>query len=893
MKHIKKLLVLFLVINVINSCDKEETSYALEDISAPTNIKAIFNISQDDTGTVTVTPTAEGASTFEIYFGDVEGETPEKVSPGETATHVYAEGEFNLRVVAIGMTGLKSELVRVVTISFSAPTDLDFTAVISDTDPFEVSVTPSATNATVYDVYFGDVEDEEPTTIMDGESAVHVYAEVGDYDVRVVARGGGAATIELTKSVTISGASNGVTLPITFEDPTVNYVLNGFGAADFSGIPVAIIDNPDASGINTSAKVLEVNKLQDAQTFAGVSIPLEGAIDFSGSTSVTIKVWSPRVGTPIRFKIEDSTADRDGNGNPVIFAEVEVNSTVASAWEELTFDMSNPVAGAFNTSISFDTAILFPDFGAPGQAELFYFDDVAIAGGGTSAKPQLPIDFQSTTIDYTIIGFGASDFGPIPAAIIDNPDASGANTSSKVLEIDKLAGAQTFAGASIPLDGAIDFSAGTTVTIKVWSPRIGTPIRFKIEDSSADRDGNGNPVIFAEVEVNSTVAMAWEELSFDMSNPTAGAFNTSISFDTAIVFPDFGNAGQGEQFYFDDIVVASGSGGGSTSGKTSFPVNFETPGTGAAATWDVFEADTPPLEIISNPDPSGINTSATVAKFTAKLGGADYAGTVTSLETPFTLSSSNSIVKIMVWKSVISDVGIKFEANKASTGEIKVANTKINEWEEITFDMSGKIGEGSSTNIDAIVVFPDFSARTQDNVVYFDNITLNASGGGGGSSRAEIPTLTFEGTDSMDGAFQDGATGAVIANPDATGINTSANVYEFNKAIGSQWFSGTFKIYGQDIDFTSKTSFSIKVWSPKPNVNIRFQLEKEGGGGGATQFVDKTVVNANEWVTLTFDFGSLINITDAYDKFVIFPDFVDAGTPSDGSIYYIDDITQQ
>jgi hypothetical protein len=248
----------------------------------------------------------------------------------------------------------------------------------------------------------------------------------------------------------------------------------------------------------------------------------------------------------------------------------------------------------------------------------------------------------------------------------------------------------------------------------------------------------------------------------------------------------------------------------------------------------------------------------------------------------------------MVWKSVISDVGIKFESNKASTGEVKVANTKINEWEEITFDMSGKIGEGSSTNIDAIVVFPDFDVRAQDNVVYFDNITLNAAGGGGGSARAEIPTLDFEGTDNMDGAFEAGATGTVIPNPDASGINTSANVYEFNKVNGSAWFSGTFKIYAQDIDFSSKTSFSIKVWSPKPNVNIRFQLEKEGGGGGATQFVDKTVANANEWVTLTFDFGSLINIADAYDKFVIFSDFDDvAQAAGDGSIYYIDDITQQ
>ena len=52
------------------------------------------------------------------------------------------------------------------------------------------------------------------------------------------------------------------------------------------------------------------------------------------------------------------------------------------------------------------------------------------------------------------------------------------------------------------------------------------------------------------------------------------------------------------------------------------PINFEAGGFGDTWTWTVFENDTnPPLEIIANPDPSGGNTSATVAKFTALQAG--------------------------------------------------------------------------------------------------------------------------------------------------------------------------------------------------------------------------------------------------------------------------------
>ena len=55
-----------------------------------------------------------------------------------------------------------------------------------------------------------------------------------------------------------------------------------------------------------------------------------------------------------------------------------------------------------------------------------------------------------------------------------------------------------------------------------------------------------------------------------------------------------------------------------TASSQNGPINFETPGFGASWTWTVFENDTnPPLQIVPNPDQTGINTSATVAKFTA------------------------------------------------------------------------------------------------------------------------------------------------------------------------------------------------------------------------------------------------------------------------------------
>jgi len=81
----------------------------------------------------------------------------------------------------------------------------------------------------------------------------------------------------------------------------------------------------------------------------------------------------------------------------------------------------------------------------------------------------------------------------------------------------------------------------------------------------------------------------------------------------------------------------------------------------------------------------------------------------------------------MVYKTVISDVGLKFVIpTSGSLGEIKVANTVTNAWEELTFDFSSHIGFPEAIGIDQIVVFPDFNlgGRTQDNIIYFDNISF-------------------------------------------------------------------------------------------------------------------------------------------------------------------------
>ncbi|MCU0415200.1 MAG: hypothetical protein MUE91_12505 [Ignavibacteriaceae bacterium] len=150
-------------------------------------------------------------------------------------------------------------------------------------------------------------------------------------------------------------------------------------------------------------------------------------------------------------------------------------------------------------------------------------------------------------------------------------------------------------------------------------------------------------------------------------------------------------------------------------------IDFEPAGVGADWDWIVGEnGDNPPLEFISNPDPSGNNTSATVAKFIARQAGNPWALFFTDDDGEFTVDASNSTVKIMVYKTEYSSVHFKIEGATGTPTELSVDNTLINQWEELTFDFSAVIGQ----TYNRLVIIPDFYTRPQDNTIYVDNIKV-------------------------------------------------------------------------------------------------------------------------------------------------------------------------
>ncbi|MCX6151193.1 MAG: T9SS type A sorting domain-containing protein [Ignavibacteriales bacterium] len=132
------------------------------------------------------------------------------------------------------------------------------------------------------------------------------------------------------------------------------------------------------------------------------------------------------------------------------------------------------------------------------------------------------------------------------------------------------------------------------------------------------------------------------------------------------------------------------------------------------------------------------------------------------------------------------------------------------------------------------------------------------------------------------GPAQDTTDYAVVANPSATGINTSAQVGRYMvRANGDPW-SGLFTDSITPITLTAENSMpTIMVYK---DVISNFNLKLEGFAGAHDVNVSNTLIN--QWEKLTFDYTADIGKTA--NRMTIIPDF--PATRTAGSTNYFDNI---
>ena len=387
MKTLKYLSFLFLGLILIQACTEDEF-YDIA-IAPPTNIRLLAKITTDDSGLVTLIPAAEGAAYFEVYF-DGSTSTPVTLRPGESADNIYEEGSHNVRVVAFGPGGAQEEITQTINVQFAPPLNLTVQVAVDPVNTNVITLTPEAENALNFDIFFGEAENEEATTIMAGASASHTYAESGSYDLRVIAKSASSTTLDTSFTLEVVRPTVQLSLPIDFENPDVTYSF-----VEFGGAALSLVENPDQSGENTSAKVARLIKNNGAEVWAGGFMQVPEPIDFSQSTDFTMKVWSPKPGATVKLRFENASEQSIG-------AEVDVLTTTSGSWETLAYDFS-----AIDLSQTYQKIVVFMDFGNPGDSSVYYFDEIVqLSGIDPNTLVGIPADFESVDLNYSFTDFG-------------------------------------------------------------------------------------------------------------------------------------------------------------------------------------------------------------------------------------------------------------------------------------------------------------------------------------------------------------------------------------------------------------------------------------------------------------------------------------------------------
>ncbi|MFD2567090.1 PKD domain protein [Pseudotenacibaculum haliotis] len=679
MKLLKNIFKTALILLVIISCDKDRDLEFLDTIVPPTNVSATFDVTQDNTGVVTITPNADGANSFEVILGD--GSDNVTITAGESIEHTYAEGNYDVTVRAFNLKEEVTEVTVPLAVSFQAPSNLVVTIENDAAVSKQVNINVTADFAISYDFYSGEPGNTDPVASSNiGETISYTYANAGTYSLRIVVKGAAIQTTEYTVDFEVTEILQPVASAATPPVRNPQDVISIYGSAYDNVSNTDTFPDWGQGGQGSSWGTFTLNG-DDMLQYTNLSyqgIQFGSPQDVTGMEYIHLDVWT------------------SGDVSRIETSLISVSNGEKPVWSDLTAgewtSIDIPISDFTNQGLTVADIHQLKFVGDPWAAGTVFIDNIYFHRAPSSIVTSTIEDFEGTPPTFTV-------FGNIAATeVVANPDASGANTTANVAKLTKTNGAEFWAGTFFETASPIDLVNFSKIRLKTWSPKNGAVVKLKLE--------NDNASITHEVDLNTTVTNSWEELTYDFSAaPTA-------DYKRVVIFFDFGNSGDDTIYYYDEIELIDDSGGPA-------PLTFQDfEGTPPAFT--VF-GNIAATEVIVNPDATGANTTANVAKLTKSNGAEFWAGTFFEVASPLDLTNYSKI-SVKTWSPKVGAVvKLKLEnANATITHEVDLNTTNANTWEELIYDFSG----APAADYTRVVIFFDFGNSGDDTIYYYDELTL-------------------------------------------------------------------------------------------------------------------------------------------------------------------------
>ena len=841
MKTINKFFTLLFVFTAFVSCKEdflEETDFG---IVAPSNVNATFNITQDNTGLVTITPTAVGAIKFDVDFGD-GSEVASGVAAGKHVKHTFTEATHSIGITAIGLGNLKTAASVELMVSFKAPQNLVVAMTNSTTISRQVDVVATADYATTFDVSPG-VDGAEAASANIGETASYKYAAAGTYTITVTAKGGAIETTSMSQDFEVTALMQPVASATTPKDRPSSSVISVYSSS-YAAQAVTNFDGfPDwgQGGQGSSWAEFDLNGDKMLQY---VNLSYQGnqfdAVDLSGMEYVHMDVW---------------TADMDKLELSIIQTAIPQETPIVV---DLTKDEWTSIDIPLSSYTDLGQAVTAIDqlkyVGTPWATGSVFIDNVYFY---KASEVKLPIRFNQ---EENFAGVGGAS-----VELSTDPDDSSNNTA-KVTN-----GGNDWETAEIMLDVPISITSGgdNKYSVRIYSPDANAHALMMKLEQSGDNE-------FIELSQPFQGA-GWNTVNFDFSTITAqawpnpgAAWDGNADFKKLVFFIDGGSATPGV-YHLDDVALNSSLYG--------LPIYFNDAaipfaGVGGAS-----------FEMSVDPDDATNNTG----KLTN--GGNDWETAELLMERPISIVSGadNSIfVDIYSPDDAAHALMIKLEQSGANEYiELSVPFQGAG-WNRVHFDLSTVTAQAwpnpgaewdGNADFKKLVFFVDGGSATPG-VYHFDNIEKRPAVG--------LPidfstTIPFKG---VGGAAFDFSTDPDDAT-NATGKVTNG---------GNEWETAEL-ILDTPISIVSGGSnvYSVKIYSPDADAHkLMIKLEQSGaneyielsqdfqGAGWNTVTFDMSTVGAQAWPNP----GAEWDGTADFKKLVF---FIDGGGFTTGE-FHLDDI---
>ncbi|MDB9780528.1 carbohydrate binding domain-containing protein [Flavobacteriaceae bacterium] len=403
----KKIYKSVLIILVIISCTDNRDLGFLEEVVLPSNISALFDITQDNSGLVTITPSGEGASTFEIGLGDSSESV--RITSGESIENIYTEGSYDVSITAFNIVGDSTQVNQQLVVSFEAPQNLEVVIENDASTSKQVNISATADFAISYEFHSGETGIDQPVATANiGDGISYDYETPGIYSVKIVAKGGAIETTEYNEDFEVTEIvfplSSAPTPPNRNDVDVVSIFSDVYTDETLNELPTPWSSTNFEEANIDSDNIWKLTSLD----FLGIVTNYDAGIDLSEMEKMHIDYWVPEGTTNELFVKIVNTVD---GGEDI----ESLGATTGGSWQSIELDITAFDGGDLANKEKITQILIDSD----GETPVAYIDNFYFYRESTTSSFDDGLltngDFEGGSAPWIV---GVDDASPAPVVTV-------------------------------------------------------------------------------------------------------------------------------------------------------------------------------------------------------------------------------------------------------------------------------------------------------------------------------------------------------------------------------------------------------------------------------------------------------------------------------------------